>query len=546
VFLCGFVLAWNVRAQEAEMPWDTAPALEVSDSPAEVAPVEVVPVPSPALPALSTRMINLKYVTAEEAVAAIKKFLSPRGTVEVFELPNKSAVSLFVQDMPDRLAAIDKLIETVDTPIPPINVTVNYSEASLVDVLRSLSADTKINIIAGKDVSGTVTVHLVDVPLDKALDAILLSNGFSYIREGTILRVVPVAELPVPQAEEMVTQVFTLKYANAEDLKATLEKIINKDGMVQIFSRSAVMTNKPRPNTIIVKDKPLVIKTIAAIIADVDKEPVQILIEAKFISVSLDDADKQGIDWAINAAVSGSRIPTTFPLTNNMGKGRLVPGVDPTDDTFAQKNMFPYSTSEDFSFGALDFAQTGAVLKMLNSKTDTKIISSPRVSATDGEEALINVGVNYPIPMYERTADSGSQYISGYEEIKIGVILRVTPYTVGDNRIMLKLHPEVSEISGYTGPNNERPITSTKEVSTSVSVVSGSTIIIGGLMKEDITDNKNQVPFLGSIPFLGAPFRYKEKTTAKTELLIFLTPHIIRKDAPLDQIPQEFKEIKAE
>lgn len=167
---------------------------------------------------------------------------------------------------------------------------------------------------------------------------------------------------------------------------------------------------------------------------------------------------------------------------------------------------------------------------MLEQKQKVKLVSAPRVVVLDGEEALINIGENYPIPLYEHSKDTGLLYISGYQETKIGIILRVTPHIIGDNKVMLNLHPEVSEISGYIGPNDERPVTSTKEVNTSVSVTNGDTILMGGMIKEQVTTNDNRVPLLGNVPLLGRLFSYKSKVFSRTELLIFLTPHIINKE----------------
>jgi len=441
---------------------------------------------------------------------------------------------------PQRMQAIEKSLMDYDMPVTsPEKVTVNFSNAPLLDVLRSLSEDTHINIIAGKDVAGTVTVHLVDVPLEEALDSILLSNGYTYVRENDILRVLSTSEADKEETTKMETQVFTLKYANADDLKPSLEKLISKDGLIQVLARTSAKNNKSRPNTIIIRDKPEIVTSIAKVIASLDKEPHQVLIEAKFLNVQLDNTDKRGIDWTIIAALQGSKAPTTFPLPNKKSswdpKNGMTPSHSPTATDFAANALFPYAVKGDFTFGSLDFTQTQAVLRMIETKTKVKLISAPRLAVMDGEEALINIGENYPIPLYEHSKDTGLLYVSGYQETKIGIILRVTPYYQEDgDKIMLDLHPEVSEITGYVGPNNERPITSTKEVDTTVTIANGNTIIIGGLMKEETTYNNNQVPFLGNVPFIGSLFRYKGKVVSKTELLIFLSPHIIDKEPGMD------------
>jgi|GEM_PF-1695053 len=483
--------------------------------------------------ALESRLFVLKYVKPKDVIDSVKKVLSERGGVETFDLPNKDSTSIYVHDFPDQLAKVEKLLQDLDVPVAPIKVTVNFSNASLLDVLRSLSDDTHINIIAGKDVTGSVTVHLVDVPLERALNSILISNGYTYVKEDNVWRVIPIASTAKVEEEVLTTQVFVLKYANAEDLKEPLGKLISKNGLIQVFSHSKDPSDKSkaRSNKIIIRDNPEVLSNISSVIQDLDKESSQVLIEAKFINVQLDNSDEHGVDWAINASLNGSVAPTTFPLYNTYTNGHLIPKASATDTNFNPKAMFPYATNSNFTFGSLDFSKTQAVLQMLEKTKKTQVISAPRVSTMDGEEAMINVGKNYPIPTYEHSSQTGVEYISGYQEEKVGIILRVTPYLVGENRIMLNLHPEVSDIFGFVGPNNERPVVSISEVSTNVSVVDGGTIIIGGMIRQEVDNVDSHVPLLGSIPFFGAPFHYKSKVTSKTELLIFLTPHIISKDS---------------
>ena len=500
---------------------------------------------------LITKSFELKYVEAQDVLPSVKKAFSKEGTVDLFALSrpegntNKQVTVLVVQDLQANLDNIEKILQTLDTRLPPIKISLNFQDAELQDVLGVISEETKLNIVAGKDIQGKVSVHLSDVPLENALNSILLTNGYSFIKEGNIIRVLPSAQVGEAAAASTTfrTEVFTLNFANADDIKSSIEKFLSADGLIQIFSRTNTSSssgagasmagstnNKLRPNILIIRDKPEVVKNISQIISKLDTEPKQILIDAKFVNVELTDVQKLGIDWTVTATLAGSSIPTTFPFKNRQkaldASGDFIPIHNNTDTDFEPGNIFPYATKTNFTFGSIDFTSFKAVLQALQQNTNTNIISAPKVAVVDGEEALINVGTNYPIPQYELNRETGQLFVSGYQIEKIGIILRVTPYAIGDGKVMMRLHPEVSEISGYVGQYKDRPITTTKEVSTTITVSDMDTVVIGGLIKENKSKNKNSVPFLGKIPLLGKLFTYDDNSTDRTELLLFVTPHI--------------------
>lgn len=180
-----------------------------------------------------------------------------------------------------------------------------------------------------------------------------------------------------------------------------------------------------------------------------------------------------------------------------------------------------------FTLGSISYSNFSATLKALNTKTETTLIASPSIATLDGEEANIIIGDKVPIPTYERNAETGSLEITGYEEVNVGVLLAVTPIINNDNTITMKVHPEVSEITGYTGPNNERPVISTREVTTLFTVENGKTMVLGGLTRELVVNTTRKVPFLGDIPLLGKVFTYRDDSNQRRELLIFITPRIL-------------------
>ncbi len=415
--------------------------------------------------------------------------------------------------------------------IPPIKVTVNYAEAELSDVLQSLVYGTSLNLIAGKDLAGTVTVHLTNVFLKDALTAILRANGYTLVAEGSVLRVVLLPkEEAIEVQPELSTAISILNYTRADDMKENLKKFLSPEGFIETFTRTNTEDKKIRSDILIIRDVPEIVQHISQIVRELDVETPQVLIEAKFVEIFLSDADKLGINWTIKATLTGNKIPVTLPIPNTIMNrtADLIPRPIPSTTAFPIDKMFPFSAAGDFTFGSLSASEFQAVLQVLEQRGKTNLISAPRVMTLTGEEATMTVGSVVPIPTYERNNTTGTFQVSGYQDQQIGVVLRVTPHVIGGGEILLKFHPEISEITGFTGPNNERPITSTREANTNVVVASGDTVAIGGMIKEKEITTSKLVPVLGRIPFFGAPFRYKEKTFEKTELFIFVTPRIVK------------------
>jgi len=388
---------------------------------------------------------------------------------------------------------------------PDIKINLNFTDVPLSELLNTLTKIADINIVGGEGLTQKVTMYLKDISLEQALDSVLHSAGYTYIKEGKILRVVPLRE------GYLVTKVFALKFVSAEQIKGALSGLMSERGIIKSFSK---FSEEKYTNTLIVKDTPEVIENITMLIEKLDKKARQVMIEAQFVQVDLDTTNKLGIDWVLKASFKGASGPTTFPV----GK---------TGQRLPEKPEIT-ATEGEITLGQISFEQFTATLEALDTKTKINVISNPRIAARENEEAVITVGDRVPIPTYERMQQTGLMEVTGYQEEKIGVVLKVVPIINDDNSITMRIKPEVSEITGSTGPNNERPIVSTKEISTTLTIGDGKTIVLGGLKSRTATKNDNKVPFLGDIPFVGRLFNYRSDVLKNSELLIFLTPHIIK------------------
>jgi type IV pilus secretin PilQ/predicted competence protein len=394
--------------------------------------------------------------------------------------------------------------------------SLQIKDAEISDVLRMLADQFGLNIIISDKVEGKVSVQFNNVSVEEAIDAIVTINGYAYTKKGSVIKVTTPEEV---EKEAPITKVFALTNATAEDLVKSLQKVLSPQGTIEVDQRS---------NALIVTDSPSIINKLQSLIKELDKETPQVMIEAKIVETILGKTENLGIDWTVTATATGTKRPHTFPF-HKIREKSFYPKTDATSSDFPSSSGFPYAVKDDFSLGTLNFSQFQAVMEILKSRSNTKILSNPRLTTLNNQEASILVGTRIPIPVYSFNEDTGTYEVTGYDEEQVGVNLKVTPHVSPDGKIKMSLHPEVSSITGYTGPNDERPIIDTREADTQVQIRDGETVVIGGLIKEEKIKTIKKVPLLGDIPLIGLPFRKKDYTSTNTDLLIFVTAHILKR-----------------
>lgn len=386
----------------------------------------------------------------------------------------------------------------------PGRVSMSFSDVPLNQILTTIAQSTDLNIIGGEALSQKVSVRLKDVLLADVFDIILKSSGYTYIKDGEVLRIVSEDELP------LVTEVFELKFANASQIEEAASHLVSGQGNLKTFSK---FSEEEYSNCLIITDTPTSVEAVRSLVGKLDRRVEQVMIEVKFCEVTLDKDIELGIEWAIAASLRGAGTETMFPI-HKMGLERLERPAE-------------FSEPEgEITLGTVSFTEFTTTLHALDSESEVNLIATPRIATRDGEEAEIVIGDKVPIPLYERNESTGTMEVTGYQTEEVGVLLRVTPIVNRDNTVTLKIYPEVSEITGYTGPNDERPIVSTRQVNTVFTVEDGKTVVIGGLMNQTLSKSVERVPFFGKIPVLGRLFSYQDDSTDRTELLIFITPHI--------------------
>jgi len=491
----------------------------------------------------------------------------PKAAAQQAQPSGQTAVS-DAQAQSSGQTAVSDVVEKVSEPEPGF-ITMDFKDANIHDVLRILSYKSGLNIVASPDVEGTITIQLTDVPWEKALDVILKTYGFAYERDGNILRVARAEDL---EQEALKTKVLRLKYSKAYDTSAIGRdgKEFTVPGLTETVTNMLTARGSVRPdrrsNAIIVTDIPSNLAPIEDIVRDLDRPTAQVVIEAKIVETTLAEGENLGIDWQIKVIAKGSKIPTTLPFNRTFqhmpwqtkymplptpikqevdydSQGNPIVTTDlaefPTSGTVGSAGVsdvgapgFPYTGPGDFMFGTLDFSQFQAVLEILKQRSDTNIVSNPKITVLDNQRATIHVGQTLNLPTFERNQDTGNMEITGYKRedtIKLGVTLDVTPNINGTDEVTLAIKPSLSSLLRYDTltPEVSAPVIQERTASTEVVLKDGQTLAIGGLITERDTKKLNKVPVLGDIRLLGYLFTKSEKSKEKIDLMFFITVHII-------------------
>ncbi len=400
------------------------------------------------------------------------------------------------------------------------NVSLDFREADIKNVLQILSFKSGINIVASPDVTGMVTIQLNDVPWQQALDVILQTYGYAYEKKGNVIFVTTVENLKkrrddsasLAEQEPLDTETFILNFAKASDIITSVEKMKSDRGTINFDQRT---------NTIIITDTPKKIELMGKVVKTLDTTTPQVLIEAKIVETTFSDTDNLGVDWLTKVTVSGAKRASQFPFTTH------------SSNKYLEDNDIPVATETDFEYGTLDFNQVQAVFEALKTKSDTNILSSPHVVTQDNKASTIVVGSQYPIPTYTFNEEQARLQVSGWEYKDIGIIFNVTPHVSSAGFVTLDVEPKITAILDFvTVENTSLPRLSNESAKTTVMVKDGETLVIAGLVKSQKTDTKKKIPFLGDVPILGYAFQKSEVSTTKTDMMVFLTPHIVTPEIP--------------
>jgi len=371
-------------------------------------------------------------------------------------------------------------------------ITLALRDVGLSEVMEMLSRAARVNILLSEDATAKVSVNLYNVDLDEAVRSIATSAGFGVEHRGGSYFIVKrdqVGKSDPGGPTEVRT--FKVQYSDPNVVSGILKDHLSSYGQV---------TTLPERRLVIVEDTPYFLGRIQRLLKEIDRQPRQILIEAKILEISLTDSESYGLDW-VKIFKSGDGEIGTQGLGSPGSPGLFFNYITPNVEVF---------------------------LDALRTRGRSRTLSTPKLLALEDQEAETIIGNRLG---YNVTTTIDNVTTTSVEFLESGVIMKVKPSVDGQGRIFLEIHPEVSKGDVQNG----LPSQSTAEVTTSMLVNSGQTVFIGGLITRNQFKSREGVPLLGDLPGIGKLFSNKLITGQNTELVVLVTPYLIDNDkVPLD------------
>ncbi len=434
-------------------------------------------------------------------------------------------------------------VQNILNPRESKTISMDFKDAALADVLKIFSQQSGLNFIAASDISGKkINLYLDRVPVEEALERILLANNLTYeIKPDSNIFLVKAL---IKSDKDLMTRIYPLKFATVGSSKVNntfsstsssggtgaatstvggggSSGIMNSIKALMTADGSVVEDN--RTNSLIVTDVPSQFPLIEQVLSKLDIRIPQILIEVEMLDISKNTADLLGAKWGGTfGELTGSSKLVAFPFNPKNGfqtKDKIHPEE-------ADEGVTTYYNS----LGNISFTNFKLALEFLNTQNDTKSLARPRILTLNNETAEIKIQTDEAIQIDSKTDAETNETTTTVTRSNTGVSLRVTPQAnLLTNEITLAVEPTVVEAkpSSLISSSVQIKDPEVRGSKSMLRVKNGDTVVIGGLLRTDAADSRTSVPGVSRIPIVGAAFRHKDKKEQQRELIIFITPHIV-------------------
>ena len=452
-----------------------------------------------------TKQIKLKNIGVNIVASKIRQFLSKTGRL----LTVKENNTMFISDYPKNIKTIQKVVNLIEKDREKVIDILEVKYAKLSDIYSQAEQ------IAKNLFNQTIPYNKVNILQNRELNSLIIIG----IKQNVEKIKKELKKLDSKRVKEtQITKIVTLKNIDAKSAFTTLSQVIAKRKYKDISNKPNISYSK-EINAIILIGKPNIIELLKKTLQELDREKYQVYVQAKIIEISEQKAKQIGVKYGlVGGGVSSSSLLT---FSSNFGSGAL--------DVVKEANSY----FDNFSNISANLALNAAI-SFLETNGASQTISNPSILCVNNLESSIYVGKNKSFLVGKTTNASGTT--ANYQREDIGLTLKVKPRVSSNDKVTLEVNTILENVDQSDKSEVDRPTTTKQEVKTEVIVTNGESIVIGGLLQNTQSINRQKVPVLGDIPLLGELFRHKETVVDRKSIVVVLTPYIISKSSSLGKL----------
>ncbi len=486
-----------------------------------------------------TRVIQVNNANALELVPILRPMVAKYGHLAGVAAAN----ALIISDHVNNIERISNIIDELDSPSKYELEVVQLQEAWVGDMVKLLEELAPAEL---GDAKGKASANKFSVVADQRSNRLILRGDESFRDKMRVL----IAKLDQPSSTGGKTKVVRLKHADAEDIAELLKGLMGdiaseqEKGKGQKTTEASVYADEGL-NALVLRAEPSLLQELEGVIEQLDIRRAQVLIEAAIVEISDKNDNKLGIQWALYD--QGASIPGAFTNFSEIGistaniLGALIAKDNDADGDLDASTLGSPSTGLTLGVGETSDSGVswGALIQALEGDAGANVLSTPKVITMDNQESSIIVGENIPIitGQSSSTGAGTSDPFTTIEREDVGVKLIVTPSISEGDLVRLEIEQEISDVSPSTAGADI--ITTKRQIKTNVLADNGETIVLGGLITDNVSMSESKVPLLGDIPWLGRLFKSTSQTVTKQNLLVFLKPTILRDKASTKSVTDE-------
>jgi general secretion pathway protein D len=495
-----------------------------------------------------TRIIHLKFIDADSLLTVIKPLVSKESSLVPYAYTN----DIILTDVASNIRKILTIIEELDVEgfqeelsvVPLEYADAKTLAAELKTIFEAKTAPTKVTPVRRRRPGPVPAVGkrvIKIIPDERTNSVVLVANADD---TATIKKVIRDLDVPAPKGKGKIN-VYYLKNADAEEIAKVLTEITSKakpkrePGKGIEFAGEVIITPDKSTNSLVITASPQDYEVLRGVVEKLDIRRLQVFVEGLIMDVNMDKARELGMEWQFSGVEydKSFRDATTKPFGGTSFGDINQARANPFDLT----GLILGAADGTITFGGETFLNIAALIRALQTDSDVNILATPHLLTMDNQEAEIIVAENVPFKV-RTTATASGFPVEEIERHDVGLTLRITPQISEGDFVRLEIYQEISNVLEQQLAGASDLITAKRSAKTTVVVKDHQPVVLGGLIQDTTDDSVQKVPWLGDIPLMGILFKVTRHTAGKKNLLILITPHIIRSARDLEGFYEEKKE----